>query len=113
MTHSVEWIREQEFESGQALRSLSDTLCTQRFVENASVIFYYSIVPYRAEWRYAYSAHRVTMMDLGHISENMYLACTSLGLGTCGIAADGQDEMVTGIMEGILTILAHERGDRS
>lgn len=26
-------------------------------------------------------------MDLGHVGENIYLASTSIGLGTCGIGA--------------------------
>ena len=91
ISHSVEMIEETDISNDDAWRYVSDTVCGQRFVENASVIFYYSIVPYRAEWRYAYSAHRVTMMDLGHISENMYIACTALKLGTCGIAAVDSD----------------------
>ena len=27
------------------------------------------------------------MVDAGHIGQNLYLACTALGLGTCAIAA--------------------------
>lgn len=87
MTHSVELIKRMNAGEEEVRRFVSDTLCGQRFVESASVIFYYSIVPYRAEWRYAFCAHRVTMMDIGHVGENMYLAATALGLGTCGVGA--------------------------
>jgi len=66
---------------------VSETLCEQHWAAKASVIFYWSMMPYRAEWRYGIYAHRVTMMDLGHVGENLYLAATALGLGTCGIGA--------------------------
>ena len=54
-------------------------------------------------WRFA---HRIALVDLGHIGENIYLASTSVGLETCGIGAcvtsicdkmfelNGQDEFI-------------------
>ena len=53
-------------------------------------MFYWSFVPYRSEWRYGIHAHRMIMADMGHVGENLYLACTALGLGTCGIGAYDQ-----------------------
>jgi len=50
-------------------------------------VFYWSMVAYRAEWRYGIYAHRVALMDAGHLCQNLYLACTGLGLGTCAIGA--------------------------
>jgi SagB-type dehydrogenase family enzyme len=44
-------------------------------------------LPYRCEWRYGIWAHRVAVIDAGHVSQNLYLACVALGLGTCAIAA--------------------------
>lgn len=67
--------------------AISDTLCEQHWAAKAAVVFYWSMVPYRAEWRYGIYAHRIAMMDIGHVGENLYLACTALGLGTCGIGA--------------------------
>ena len=61
---------------------------------------------YRAEWRYGIYAHRPALIDAGHVGQNLYLGCTGLGLGTCGIAAfshelcnqvfglDGEEEFV-------------------
>lgn len=66
---------------------VSDSLCEQHWAAKASVIFYWSMVPYRAEWRYGIYAHRIAMVDIGHVGENLYLAATALGLGTCGIGA--------------------------
>ena len=68
------------------------TLDGQRWAEKASVVFYYSCVFYRAEWRYGIWAHPTVLIDSGHITENLYLAATSIGLGGCAVAAvDGPE----------------------
>lgn len=59
----------------------------QNWAIKANVLFIYTYVPYRAEWRYDIKAYRPSLIDLGHIGENLYLASTALNLGTCGIAA--------------------------
>ena len=51
------------------------------------MIFYWSVVPYRAEWRYGPYAYAPLLVDAGHVGENLYLACASQGLGTCGLRA--------------------------
>ncbi|MCL2671082.1 MAG: SagB/ThcOx family dehydrogenase [Clostridiales bacterium] len=85
---------------------VTDSLCEQAWAAKANVVFYWSIVPYRAEWRYGIYAHRVALIDAGHICQNLYLACEALGLGTCAVAAfdnalsnalfalDGQEEYI-------------------
>ena len=67
--------------------TVNDTLCGQSWASKANVVFYWSMVAYRAEWRYGIYAHRVALMDAGHLCQNLYLACTGLGLGTCAIGA--------------------------
>lgn len=67
--------------------TISASLCGQTWGAKANVVFYWSMVPYRAEWRYGISAHRIAMIDAGHIGQNLYLACTGLELGTCAIGA--------------------------
>ena len=67
--------------------SITQTLVGQAWAEKAAVVFYWSIVPYRCEWRYGIFAHRPALMDIGHVGENLYLACAALELGTCGVAA--------------------------
>ena len=66
---------------------ISDSLCGQTWAGKASVVFYYSCVFYRAEWRYGVYAHAPILMDSGHVTENLYLAATALGLGGCAVAA--------------------------
>lgn len=67
--------------------SISQSLCDQSWAAKANVVFYWSMVPYRAEWRYGIYAHRVALIDLGHIGQALYTACTGLGLGCCGIGS--------------------------
>lgn len=87
LTHEIECLGTVDPQDPHALEPFSDALCGQSWALKGSVIFYYSIVPYRGEWRYSYDAHRPMMMDAGHVTENLYLACSALGLGTCAIAA--------------------------
>lgn len=67
--------------------TITRSLVGQKWAEKANAVFYWSMVPYRAEWRYGIYAHRVTMIDVGHVGQNLYLACTGAGLGTCAIGA--------------------------
>lgn len=89
MTHQLEMI--QPMEDPDALLNLvDDTLCGQTWAAKSNVVFYWSFVPYRSEWRYGIFAHRLILADMGHAAENLYLACAALGLGTCGIGAYDQ-----------------------
>ena len=66
---------------------ITKSLNGQSWAAKASVVFYWSMVAYRAEWRYGIYAHRTALMDVGHMAENLYLACTGIGLGCCAIAS--------------------------
>jgi SagB-type dehydrogenase family enzyme len=83
MTHQIEFLGESADMGGFISKSLQE----QNWALKSSVVFYYSCVFYRAEWRYGPWAHPVILMDSGHITENLYLAATSIGLGGCAIAA--------------------------
>lgn len=63
----------------------------QVWAGTSGVTFVFAAVPYRTEWRYDYTAHRVILMDVGHMCQNLYLAATSMGLGACAMAAYDQD----------------------
>lgn len=70
---------------------IDKSLCDQHWVKKSSVVFYWSFVPYRTEWRYGIFSHRGSLVDMGHVGENLYLACSALNLGTCGIGAYDQN----------------------
>jgi SagB-type dehydrogenase family enzyme len=65
----------------------------QMFTAAAAVTFVWTCIPYRTEWRYHTAAHRVILMDVGHVCQNLYLACAAVGAGTCAIAAFHQELM--------------------
>jgi len=65
----------------------------QEFVKNSAVIFVWSVVPYRTEWRYAMVSYKSILLDAGHVCQNLYLACTSINAGTCAIGSYHQDRM--------------------
>lgn len=83
MEHALEYLGQVE----DPEKAIDDTLCQQKWAERSSVIFYWSLVTYRCEWRYGIYAHRIALIDAGHVGQNLYLACTALGLGTCAIGA--------------------------
>lgn len=83
MEHALEFLHPVDDMEDTISRSLAE----QSWAAKANVVFYWSMVPYRAEWRYGIYAHRPAMIDVGHVGQNLYIACTGAGLGTCAIAA--------------------------
>lgn len=65
----------------------------QAFCGECAVTFVWSVIPYRTEWRYGPVSHKIIAIDAGHLCQNLYLACTAAGLGTCGIGAYDQEAM--------------------
>ena len=70
--------------------NITAMLSGQAWAAKAPVILFYSCVPYRAEWRYVEAAHRVVLIDLGHLGQNVMLSAVALGLGSCCMAAYDQ-----------------------
>ena len=87
MRHQLEFLGDRDDRRDFVTASLSG----QKWAAKAHVVFYYSFVFYRAEWRYGIWAHAPALIDSGHITENLYLACESIGLGGCAIAAVDAD----------------------
>ncbi len=87
--HKLQYIRE---ESGIS-EKVSDGCRGQKFVGNAAVVFVWATIPYRAEWRYGPIAHKMIAMDSGHVCQNLYLACGSIGAGACAVDAYDQIKM--------------------
>jgi len=83
------------FESGgQDLEEkVSIAAMGQYFAGSAPVVFIWAAIPYRMEWRYGTAAHKVIAIDVGHVCQNLYLACSAINAGTCAIAAYNQELM--------------------
>jgi len=69
---------------------MNDMLVGQKWATKAPVVLFLSCIPYRAEWRYNDAAHRVMLIDLGHVGQNLMLSASALGLGSCCLAAYDQ-----------------------
>ena len=102
MKHHLECLEEKEDLKDFIGKALEGQIWGQK----ANVVFFYSFVAYRAEWRYGIHAHRMCMADAGHVTENVYLAATAIGLGGCAVGAvngplcdealglDGEEEFI-------------------
>ncbi|HPJ73466.1 MAG TPA: SagB/ThcOx family dehydrogenase [Methanoregulaceae archaeon] len=65
----------------------------QAFVRASAATFMWSSVIYRMAWRYAERAYRLVHLDAGHVCQNLYLAATQLGCGTCAMGAFDDQQM--------------------
>ena len=95
-----------EFIEDRLAKKLVDAAFGQPASGNSAVTFIWTAIPYRMEWRYDLSAHKVIALDAGHVCQNLYLACEAIHAGTCAMAAydqeaidkllrlDGRDEFV-------------------
>ena len=88
LAHALEPVGPLENPAGQIIAAMDG----QGWTGGCAAAFFYSFVPYRAEWRYSVSAHRVALLDAGHVVQNLYLACEAVGCGTCAVAAIDQKE---------------------
>jgi SagB-type dehydrogenase family enzyme len=76
---------------GDSSADLDEALMKQ--LRNSACVFMWAAVPYRSEWRYGKAADKLVALDAGHSCQNLYLACESLGLGTCAIGAYDQEKL--------------------
>jgi SagB-type dehydrogenase family enzyme len=87
-------------------KELAHACLEQTYIKEGAVIFAWTTIPYRAEWRYSIVSHKMIALDAGHVCQNLYLAAEAIGAGTCAIGAyhqkpvddvigvDGVDEFV-------------------
>jgi SagB-type dehydrogenase family enzyme len=59
-----------------------------RWVQRSAVVFIWTTIPYRTEWRYSIVAHKMIAQESGHVCQNLYLACEAIGAGACAITYD-------------------------
>ncbi|MHC1685925.1 MAG: SagB/ThcOx family dehydrogenase [Clostridiaceae bacterium] len=68
------------------------------FAEKAGVLFVWSTIPYRCEWKFDITAHKKILIDIGHVCQNLYLASESIEAGTCAIGIYDQ-KMIDNLLE--------------
>jgi SagB-type dehydrogenase family enzyme len=72
---------------------LADAALGQRICADAQAVFVWTAVLERSRWKYGERFARYVLLDAGHIAENLALAATALGLGTCQVAAFFDEEV--------------------
>lgn len=86
LEHKLLFIREEEDLDEKIVEGVNK----QKFAGNAAVTFIWACIPYRTEWRYGERTYKIALLDAGHIGQSLYLACETVGLGTCAIASYNQ-----------------------
>ena len=94
----------EEINNGDYGRAISEAALNQMMCYHAPVIFVWTAIFNRSKCKYGERAYRYIYLDAGHIAENLALGATSIGLGTCQIAALYDDEVnqiidVDGLLE--------------
>jgi SagB-type dehydrogenase family enzyme len=59
----------------------------------AALIFLWSVIPYRTEWRYSFISPKLIAQDAGHLCQNLYLAAEAIGGGACAVGGYDQDKV--------------------
>jgi SagB-type dehydrogenase family enzyme len=86
--HVLEELRSGSFGEHAAQAALGQRMCME-----AAVVFIWTGIFQRSKWKYKQRAYRYVYLDAGHIAENLALAATSLGLGSCHIGAIFDEEV--------------------
>ena len=74
-------------------RKAAEACRKQSFIGEAAVVFMWTAIPYRMEWRYSVLSPKIIALDAGHVCQNLYLASESIDAGTCAIGAYIQSEV--------------------
>jgi len=82
-----------EYRDESAAEKVGWAAFQQNWMSSAATVFLWSAIPYRTEWRYGLAAHKVILLDAGHVCQNLYLACEAISAGTCAVAAYDQELM--------------------
>lgn len=57
---------------------------------NPAIYFFWSVIPYRTEYKYLDEAAKLVAIDVGHVCQNLYLVAESFDFGVCAIGAYNQ-----------------------
>ena len=83
----------EELNAGDFRRAITIAAMGQRMCMEATVVFIWTAIFQRSKWKYGQRAYRYVYLDAGHIAENLALSATSIGIGSCHIAAIFDDEV--------------------
>lgn len=88
LEHSLELLKEGDFR-----KKLRSAALDQEMVEDAAVTFILTTIWERVTHKYEERGYRYAYIEAGHISQNIYLQATSLGLGSVSVGAFFDDKV--------------------
>lgn len=104
----------EELKLGNFAKEIAHAALEQKMCINAPVVLIWTAIFERSKWKYTERAYRYVYLEAGHIANNLALAATSIGLGSCQIGAFFDDEInqilkVDGTHESViyLSIVGH------
>lgn len=83
----------EELEAGDFSVALAHAALEQEMLLRAAAVFVWTAIFDRSKWKYRQRAYRYVYLDAGHIAQNLALAATSMGLGSCQVGAFFDDEV--------------------
>jgi SagB-type dehydrogenase family enzyme len=109
--HALETLK-----AGDVGEKLARAALEQKGCAEAPVVMIWTAVFARSAWKYAQRAYRYVYLEAGHIAQNLALAATCVGLGSCQIGAFFDDEVnqilgVDGVEESViyLSVIGYPR----
>ena len=85
--------------AGDHSGALMSAAMDQEMVAGAGAVVILASLFDRGRWKYKDRSYRYSLLEAGHIGQNLYLGAEALGLGCCGIGAffDGQVNNLIGV----------------
>lgn len=93
LTHELVLLKSEASLKDKLIDAFTNPSQDQHYTAEAGAIFFWTCLPYRGEWRYQHTAHKIMLIDVGHISQNLYLATEAIECGCCAIGGYYQDKV--------------------
>ncbi len=63
----------------------------KRQLRGGAAVFFWTTIPYRTEYKYSFTSHKMIAMEAGHACQNLSLASEAIDCGCVAISAYSQD----------------------
>lgn len=90
--YAVEEHELEQLRVGDLREAVAQAALDQPVASRAGVVFIWTAIFERSQWKYKQRAYRYVYLDAGHIAQNVALGAVALGLGSCQIAAFYDEE---------------------